>query len=85
MTQTLSIEVPETFAEAWRKLAPEQQSSVIEYTGHLAALEQRREEAEDEAAWEQRFADPAARERFLAWGKKALAGPGDEPLDLRKL
>ena len=85
MPQTLSIEVPETFAEAWHRLPPEQRSSVMEYTGRLAELEQRREEAEDESAWEQRFADPAARERFLAWGKQALEGPGDERLDPLKL
>lgn len=80
------IEVPEAFANAWHKLPSSQKSSLIDFASYLAAqLEEEKLDSEDEAAWDRRFADPAASARFLEWGQRALAGPGDEPLDLKRL
>ncbi len=85
MPQTLTIEVPDAFVEAWRKLQPAQQSAVVDFTSRLAAEEEVRLSEEDESGWDQRFSDPEKSARFLEWGRQALAGPGDEPLDLKRL
>ena len=39
MPQMLTIEVPETFAEAWGKLPPARRSSLVDYASYLAAQE----------------------------------------------
>jgi hypothetical protein len=86
MDHTLTIEVPDALAEAWRKLPPAHRSSLVDYAGYLASqVEEQRLDDEDDAAWEQRVADPVKAARFLEWGQQALAGPGDAPLDLKQL
>ena len=86
MSDSLTIEVPEVFANAWRKLPPSQQSSLVDFAAYLAAqVAEQRLDDKDEAAWDRRFADPAASARFLEWGQQALAGAEDEPLDLKRL
>jgi hypothetical protein len=84
MPPATPIEIPEALAEAWRKLPPERRASLLEYAAFLAAQEQRLD-AEDEKAWDDCLSDPAKAARFQEWGKQALAGPGDEHLDLRRL
>jgi hypothetical protein len=84
MPATPAIEVPEALAEAWRKLPPARQSSLLDYAAFLAAQEEHLD-AEEEAAWDRRLSDPAKQARFKEWGQQALAGPGDEPLDFRRL
>lgn len=39
MPQMLTIEVPETLAEAWGKLPPARRSSLVDYASYLAAQE----------------------------------------------
>ncbi len=81
MSQTLTIEVPDAFAEAWRKLPPEQQFPVIDYTSRLAAEEDQRQEAAADAEWDHLFSDPVKMTNFRRWAEESRARSTPQPFD----
>lgn len=85
MSHTLTIEVPDAFAEAWRKLPPEQQSSVIDYTSRLAAEEERRQEEEADAEWDRLFSDPVKMANFRRWADESRARSTPQPFGESRL
>ena len=89
MPQMLTIEVPDTLAEAWSKLPPARRSSLVDYAKYLAAQEPAPDltevDAEDEAAWSVLLEDPARTANFQRWAAASLAESPPEPLDPAKL
>ena len=89
MPQMLTIEVPDTLAEAWRKLPPSRRSALVDYASYLAAQECEHNptvvDEEDEAGWDALFDDPSRTAKFEAWAAASLAKSAPEPLDSSKL
>ena len=89
MPHTLTIEVPDAFAEAWRSLRPASQDTLVQFAQFLKTREAQDglepvAEAE-ETEWDKVFADPAKLANFHCCADRALAEGPSEPLDLSRL
>jgi hypothetical protein len=89
MPHTLTIEVPDAFADAWCNLRPASRQTLVQFAQFLKSRDTaeplQSADEEDEAEWDKRFADPVKMARFRQWGDQALAGPGDAPMDFTRL
>lgn len=77
MSHTLTIEVPDAFAEAWRSLRPASQDTLVQFARFLKAQEAETafetvDEA-DEAAWDVLFQDEQKVAAFSRWADASLS------------
>ena len=89
MSHTLTIEVPDAFADAWRCLRPASQDTLVQFAQFLKSRDVQEgldpvDEAE-EAEWDKLFTDPVKMANFNRWADKALADGPSEPLDFSRL
>jgi len=89
MPHTLTIEVPDAFADAWRCLRPASQEALVRFAQFLKSRDAADESAPvdegDEAEWDKLFADPVKMANFSRWADNALAEGASEPLDFSRL
>lgn len=89
MPHTLTIEVPDAFAEAWRSLRPASQDTLVQFARFLKAQEVEAAFCEvdkaDEAGWDQVFQDEKKVAAFTRWADDSLARSQPQPLDPSRL
>ena len=79
MPQSLTIDLTTRIAQECSSLPPEKQSEILNFVLFIKQQEDV-EPDEDEEKWDRLFNDPTKMEKFVKWGQKELAEPGDEPL-----
>jgi hypothetical protein len=89
MVQTLTIEVPDTFAHAWQNLPPAGRNTLEQFARFLNAQEAEATfhsvDEEDEQAWDALFEDEQKVATFAHWADATLARSRPQPLDPARL
>ena len=87
MSHTLTIEVPDAFAEAWRSLRPASQETLVQFARFLKVQEAEAAfetvDDEDEEAWDRLFQDEQKVADFTRWADASRSRP--QPLDPARL